>query len=124
MIQNSINPACLTEIEQNAIQLFVDRVLTAFPEQIVSILLFGSRVRGDAKPDSDMDILVIMTNTNLEIQRMIRNLAMETWLTHGIYLSTRIWSQAHQNQHAAIHSSFYRNIQHDAIDLLAASFAR
>lgn len=38
------------------------RLLRAFPE-IEKVLLFGSRARGDARPDSDWDFLVIMPSS-------------------------------------------------------------
>lgn len=41
-----------------AIKRMVDRIVEDFdPEQIV---LFGSRARGDARPDSDVDLLVVV----------------------------------------------------------------
>ncbi|MEQ1933539.1 MAG: nucleotidyltransferase domain-containing protein [Fimbriimonadaceae bacterium] len=40
--------------------------------EIKRIVLFGSRARGDAKPDSDFDVLVI-ANSNLDfVQRQAR----------------------------------------------------
>ncbi len=118
MIPQSPQSLQLTENEQKAIHAFVEKVCQRFPEQLSTILLFGSRARGEAKPDSDMDLLVVMTNADLATQRVIRDLAVEVWLTYGIYLSTRVWSEAHRRQHAAIHSSFYSNLQQDAINLL------
>lgn len=41
-----------------AIRTMVRRIVDEFdPEQII---LFGSRARGDARPDSDVDLLVVM----------------------------------------------------------------
>ena len=118
MMSKSRHELQLTENEQKAIHTFVEKVCQRFSKQLSAILLFGSRARGDAKADSDMDLLVIMTSTDLATQRAIRDLAVEVWLSYGIYLSTRVWSEAHRRQHAAIHSSFYSNLQQDAIDLL------
>lgn len=45
------------EVER-AIRAMVRRVVDQFdPEQVI---LFGSRARGDARPDSDVDLLVVM----------------------------------------------------------------
>ncbi len=44
--------------EQHVLNLLVERVVAAVrPERII---LFGSRARGDHRPDSDIDVLVIM----------------------------------------------------------------
>jgi predicted nucleotidyltransferase len=40
------------------IPIMVERIVAAFNP--VKIVLFGSRARGDAKPDSDVDLLVVL----------------------------------------------------------------
>jgi predicted nucleotidyltransferase len=107
----------LTEIEQQAATEFVDKVRQQFDGQLISILLFGSRARGEAEPDSDMDVLIIMSQENSEIRRAIRYLAVEVWLKHGIYVSTRVWSRAHWQKLEEIQTLLYRNICRDGIDL-------
>jgi len=59
------------------------------------------------------------TRFNFAQQRTIRHLAVEIWLEYGIYLSTRVWSEAHRRQHAALQTMFYRNLQRDAISVLS-----
>jgi hypothetical protein len=41
-----------------ALRLLVDRLVREF--QPARVILFGSRARGDAGPDSDIDLLVVM----------------------------------------------------------------
>ncbi len=43
-----------------------DLVLQANGEQVRKIILFGSRARGDARPDSDFDLLVVVTGSTPE----------------------------------------------------------
>lgn len=46
------------QIDRRAIQNLVDRIARAFrPERVI---LFGSRAYGEPRPDSDVDLLVIM----------------------------------------------------------------
>ena len=40
------------------IPIMVERIVAAFNP--VKIILFGSRARGDARPDSDVDLLVVL----------------------------------------------------------------
>lgn len=65
-----------------------DRTLAAIVERIVErfhperIILFGSRARGTARPDSDVDLLVVMPFTGsrlrlaVEIRKTLRGLGV------------------------------------------------
>ncbi|MDA8192371.1 MAG: nucleotidyltransferase domain-containing protein [Thermaerobacter sp.] len=46
----------------------VRNIVTHFPE-VERIILFGSRARGDARPDSDWDFLVVMPSPQRPPQR-------------------------------------------------------
>jgi predicted nucleotidyltransferase len=48
----------------------VERIVTHFPD-VERIILFGSRARGDARPDSDWDFLIIMPSQERTIRRGI-----------------------------------------------------
>ena len=50
------------------------------------IELFGSRARGDADPDSDMDLLVIVDDLSAEVEDYISECAWEAGFKHGIVL--------------------------------------
>ena len=39
---------------------YQSRLLKKFPRRIRRITLFGSKARGDAEPDSDLDVLVVL----------------------------------------------------------------
>jgi predicted nucleotidyltransferase len=108
----------LTEKERQVVIEFVQRVRQRFDGQVASVVLFGSRARGEAEPDSDMDVLVVMSSAGPEIRKEIRHLAVEVWLKHGIYLSTRVWNRAHWRKLEELQTLLYRNIRRDGIDLL------
>jgi len=49
------------------------------------LVLFGSRARGDADPDSDLDVLVILnTAVDREADDYVNDCAWEVGLAHGI----------------------------------------
>lgn len=43
-------------------RLIREAVLEAFGDRVTGILLFGSRARGDHRPDSDWDVAVLLTD--------------------------------------------------------------
>lgn len=108
----------LTDRERQVAAEFVGRVRQRFGRQLLSAILFGSRARGDAQPDSDMDILLVMTSAGARVRREIRDLAVEVWLEHGIYISTRVWSRAHQHEIRQKPTLFYHNIVREGVELL------
>ncbi|HTW70632.1 MAG TPA: nucleotidyltransferase domain-containing protein [Acetobacteraceae bacterium] len=58
---------------------FRDAVLHAFPGAVQDVLLFGSRARGDAQPDSDYDVAVVLEYP-LALNRNVRcQLADAAW---------------------------------------------
>src|SRR5260370_5786122 len=65
---------------QTHIDSMVQRIVKKFhPEQII---LFGSQARGDARPDSDVDLLVVMpvegsvVDKRLEIRQALHDIPM------------------------------------------------
>jgi predicted nucleotidyltransferase len=50
----------LTNVERVALDEYQARLTSEFPQQIVRLVLFGSKARGDAGPESDLDVLVVV----------------------------------------------------------------
>lgn len=71
-------------IERNIIEKF--KHLLSKKTQVDQIVLFGSRARGDAAPDSDMDILVIVDNPTDEIEEYISTCAWEAGFEDGMVI--------------------------------------
>jgi predicted nucleotidyltransferase len=51
------------------IQEFVDKIVEEFAPQ--RVILFGSHARGDATPDSDVDLLVVMPTKKEAIEQAV-----------------------------------------------------
>jgi predicted nucleotidyltransferase len=45
-------------------QAIVSQLREAFGQRLQSAALFGSRARGDARPDSDLDLLIVLAERN------------------------------------------------------------
>ena len=103
--------------EQTALQDFLGRLQQQFPRQILAVTLFGSRARGEAQADSDVDLVVIIPQEDKNLCHAIRNVAADVSLEYGLYLSTRVWSLAHWQRLAEIKTGLYRGIQSDGITL-------
>jgi predicted nucleotidyltransferase len=108
----------LSEEERRTLADFVRGLRTLFDGQVQSVILFGSRARGEAEPDSDMDVVVVLSTADAQTVRQVRHLAVEVWLKHDIYLSTRVWSEPQWRRLGELQTLLYQNIRKDGIDLL------
>ncbi len=54
----------LNDIYRDAAQEFADRVISVLGDQVDSIVLYGSVARGEAKRESDIDLLVVSPSPN------------------------------------------------------------
>lgn len=81
------------------------------------IILFGSRARGEAKKDSDWDILILVdSRVNIEIERSFRYKLLDLELETGEVFSTfihnkKIWNTKHKV------TPFYRSIKKEGVRL-------
>ena len=55
---------------QKQINTMVERIVSRFRPQ--KIILFGSHARGDALPDSDVDLLIVMSVTGSKRQKAVK----------------------------------------------------
>ena len=64
-------------MEKMVIQRFTDRVRSVAGELVKSIILFGSRARGDGQESSDYDFLIVLSETTERTIDSIRSIEVE-----------------------------------------------
>ena len=111
----------LSERESGALQAYLTAAQVRFGPQMVEVLLFGSKARGEASPSSDVDILVILDRPTAEDLSDARGLGFDILLSHGVYLSVRAMSRNGWQTLATMQSMFYRNVLRDGISLVPAA---
>lgn len=108
----------LSEQEIAALRAFTSALQERFGQQLMEVLLFGSRARGEAHPGSDIDVVVILDLPDARALSDARGLGFDMWLTYGVLLSIRAMSRQSWQAMAAMQSLFYRNVLRDGIPLL------
>lgn len=111
----------LSPNEERAIQVFVKRLLAEFGQGVTDVRLFGSRARGEAGPDSDVDILVLVKHPDYALKHAILWMAAEVSLAYDTLLSPRVVPSAAWQQMRQADTLFHRTICSEGIPLLAST---
>ena len=75
-----------------AMEEFVRRACMANGDLIKSITVFGSTARGTDRPDSDIDLLVVVDNEDFRLRRDLIGMAFEIMLDTGMDISVKVLS--------------------------------
>ncbi len=101
--------------EQQAVRELVAAIRAAFPHHVLHVAVFGSKARGEARPDSDLDVLLIVAQDTWRLQQALIELGAEIGLKHDVVFDLRIISVARWRYLESIQAGLYRNITQDAI---------
>lgn len=82
----------MNSVELRIIERF--KLLLNEKVSIWKIVLFGSRARGDADPDSDMDMLVVLSgNVDKSSRQAVSDCAWEAGFEYGVVIVPVIYSR-------------------------------
>ena len=87
-----LDDAGLTDVERRAIEEVARRLKAELP--VTRVILFGSKARGDARPDSDVDLLVLTSDpVTRKLRREIRDRLYESVLRDDVLLTSLVVSE-------------------------------
>ena len=101
--------------EKSALKQFKAVLQQTLSGQLIELKLFGSKARGDDRPDSDIDVLVIVTNDDWRICDVVYGVATDILLQTDISISPKVVSENQLEQLKKEDTFFLRNISRDAI---------
>jgi predicted nucleotidyltransferase len=98
------------------IQDFLNRIAALRP-RIEKIILFGSRARGDDKPYSDYDILLVVPERKQDLVDHLYDAVVDVCISTGRLISLKIFARDQFERLAAIPTPFMRNVLNEGIPL-------
>jgi|Deesub1362B_J571_1020462.scaffolds.fasta_scaffold20215_2 predicted nucleotidyltransferase len=107
----------LTEKEKAALSEFLTRLRENYAEQVLRVVLFGSKTRGDFDAESDIDVLVVVKSENWRFHDQISSLALEPMIEHDIVISVLTIGQEFYHKIKRRRTPFYENVKEQGIDL-------
>ncbi|AIY90688.1 nucleotidyltransferase domain-containing protein [Geoglobus acetivorans] len=96
--------------KEKALDSFMRRI-EKFRDIIVKVVVFGSYARGEAKEDSDIDVLIVVKDR--ETEQEIIGMAVEVLLEHGEYISVRVLTE--KEFELLKNTGFVRNVMKDGM---------
>ncbi len=107
----------LTTGERLALNIFVRQLHARFGDRVSSVVLFGSKARGDSGPDSDVDVLVRLTDDDPQLQSEVRRLAARVSLEYDLLLSVRAVGRSQWERMARYRTPLFHALQSEGVPL-------
>jgi len=105
----------LTREEEKIIKQFKKQLLQEYPGQIISIIVYGSKARGDHQPESDIDVLVIVKKDDWNFFDAIRRRGYELDADIDYKMSIQVMTQQKFEYLQENGFQFIQNILRDAV---------
>jgi predicted nucleotidyltransferase len=109
----------LSPVDNRALSDFIRRVRAALGDNVVELRLFGSKARGDAGPDADLDVLVVVgTNQNRwPAAKTVSNIAFDVNLEHEVFISPIVLTATMMADPRWMHSPFLQTVLAEGVRL-------
>jgi len=107
----------LRPAERRAVARFWEELERALPGRVQRLILYGSKARGDAHPESDVDLLVVVDSRTPEVEDTIVDLTTRVHWEDGVYLEVLDMTPADLTAQCALGTPFIRNVASEGIPL-------
>ncbi len=83
----------------------------------MALRLFGSKARGDARPDFDLDVAVIVATPNDGVDDLVIDIAFDVDLAFDVYLSPRVIPASVLNDPVWKMTAFVQAVERESVAL-------
>ena len=107
----------------NLIGQYIEEIKKIYGSHVRQIILYGSYARGDFRPDSDIDIMILLDLSDMDIKQYRHELSDETFdfnMDHDLDIKPIAKSQQHFQNWVDAHP-FYANVEKEGVKLFEAA---
>lgn len=103
----------LNENERKALQTLKSVLSDKF--NIADFRIFGSKVRGEATEESDIDVMIVLYEVNSDIRSKIYDVVFEANLEYETFISTTLFSKREIEEGPMSESPIFKTIQREGV---------
>ena len=107
----------LKSIDAAALEEFLRSLRSALGKKLLEAKLFGSKATAKDQPDSDIDVLVVVSRNGAEIEDRVLDIAFQVNLKHEVYISPRVADRSTLSDPVWSITPFLRVIAKEGISL-------
>ena len=108
---------------QDVLIQYVNRIHEIYGSELKAVILYGSYARGDYKADSDIDIMILLDLSDIDIKQYRHELSGETFdfnMDHDLDIKPIAKSQQHFQNWVDVYP-FYANVKKEGVKLFDAA---
>ena len=112
----------MSRILDEILKKYVEDVREIYGENLRTIILYGSYARGDFKPDSDIDLMILVDLSDDEIKRkghVLSDLTFDYNFANNLEIMPIVKNLDHFNKWIRAYP-FYNNVKNEGVELYAA----
>jgi predicted nucleotidyltransferase len=99
----------------DTVQEFAARLRSRFGARVQWVRLYGSYARGDATPDSDVDVLAIVRGLSWREKGEAIDLAFDVSMARDLHVSPVVMAEADFERLVSLESAFASNVLREGI---------
>ncbi len=108
----------LTRAEQAWLRAYRDALKEQHPGVVSQLLIYGSKARGTAHAESDVDVLLIVKNESADLKRELRRVGYLLAAMSAAVPSIFAYTEGEWESRRQSGSPFRRNVERDAVAVL------
>jgi len=101
--------------EERALKELREELTTKYP--ITDIRLYGSKARGEERPDSDLDVMIEIPDYDQTMVAGIDDIVYRINLEHDVFISALIFGRDELQEGPMSESPIYKVIQKEGVPL-------
>ena len=104
--------------EQTWLDEYRKALMDRQPGVVARMLVYGSKARGDAHDESDIDVLLIVKNEAADLKRVLRRIGYRLSATSYAVPSILAYTQEEWEQRKNFGSTFFKTVEREAVRVL------